>query len=119
MATHVAPVIIEAAINGMTTKRTNPQVPRTSDEIASDALRSIEAGAAIIHTHNAELAVGPDRAAELYLESWQPVLKARPNAILYPTLGFGGTIEERVGHQAILAEKGVPAEAAELLDLPS
>ncbi len=107
MATNVAPVMIEAAINGMTTKCTNPHVPRTSDEIASDALRSIEAGAALIHTHNAELAVGPDRAAELYLESWQPVLKARPNAILYPTLGFGQTIEERVGHQAILAEKGV------------
>ncbi len=41
------------------------------------------------------------------------------HAILYPTLGFGQRIEERVGHQAILAEKGVPAEAAELLDLPS
>ncbi len=102
-----APLIIEAAINGMTTKQMNPNVPRTSDEIASDALRSIETGAAIVHTHNADLAVGPERAAELYLESWQPVLKARPDAILYPTLGLGQTIEERVGHQAILAEKGV------------
>ena len=107
MATNVAPVIIEAAINGMTTKLMNPNVPRTSDEIASEALRSIEAGAAIVHTHNADLAVGPERAAELYLESWQPVLKARPDAILYPTLGFGQTVEKRVGHQAILAEKGV------------
>jgi len=101
------PLIIEAAINGMTTKEMNPNVPRTSDEIASDALRSIQTGAAIVHTHNADLAVGPDRAAELYLESWQPVLNAQPDAILYPTLGFGQTIQERVGHQPILAEKGV------------
>ena len=33
------PVIIEAAINGQTQKDANPQVPHSSQEIASDALR--------------------------------------------------------------------------------
>src|SRR5215472_9351653 len=46
-----APVIIEAAINGATTKERNPNVPRTPDEIATDALAAIEAGAAVIHNH--------------------------------------------------------------------
>ena len=100
------PVILEVALNGMTTKEQNPNVPRTSSEIATDALQAIEAGAAIVHTHNAELLVPPEQAAQLYLEAWQPVLEAYPEALFYPTLGFGKSIEERVGHQAILAGQG-------------
>ena len=100
------PVILEVALNGMTTKEQNPNVPRTSSEIATDAVQALEAWAAIVHTHNAELLVTPEQAAQLYLESWQPVLETHPEAIFYPTFGFGKSIEERVGHQAILAEQG-------------
>ena len=45
------PVIIEAAINGVTTTDTNPHVPREPAEIAADALACLAAGAAIIHNH--------------------------------------------------------------------
>ena len=45
------PVIIEAALNGQTQKDANPHVPHSSEEIARDALRCLEAGAAIVHTH--------------------------------------------------------------------
>ncbi|MEE9609056.1 MAG: 3-keto-5-aminohexanoate cleavage protein, partial [Myxococcota bacterium] len=92
------PVIIEAAINGQTPKQLNPNVPRTSQEIAQDALRCIEAGAAIVHTHITDIAVPPARAAELYAEHFQPVLEACPDALLYPTLGFGTSIEDRFAH---------------------
>jgi len=45
------PVIIECAINGATSKATNPHVPSEPSEIAADALACMEAGAAIIHNH--------------------------------------------------------------------
>jgi 3-keto-5-aminohexanoate cleavage enzyme len=42
-------VIIEAAINGATSKTVNPNVPVTEDEIVADALACFETGAAIVH----------------------------------------------------------------------
>jgi len=100
-------VIIEAAINGATTPDRNPHVPRSPAEIAADALRCLAAGAAILHNHNADFTVDGGEAAALYLEAWRPVVAARPDAILYPTVGFGATIEERYAHEPILAETGV------------
>ena len=47
----MTPVIIEAAINGVTTKQRNPHVPQAPQEIAADALRCVAAGAAIVHNH--------------------------------------------------------------------
>jgi uncharacterized protein (DUF849 family) len=43
------PVIIEAAINGVTSKLENPKVPWSAEEIAHDAQRCFAAGAAIVH----------------------------------------------------------------------
>ena len=83
------PVIIEAAINGATTKERNPNVPRTPEENAADALAAIEAGAAVSHNHIDLGGLGEAVAAERYLEGWRPVLAARPDALLYPTVHFG------------------------------
>ena len=44
-------VIIEAAINGVTSKARNPHSPLSPDEIAKDALECLEHGAAIVHNH--------------------------------------------------------------------
>jgi len=101
-----APVIIEAAINGVTTPDRNPHVPRTPAEIAADAVRCLAAGTAIVHSHNADMAVDGARAAALYEEAWRPVLRQRPDALFYPTVALGGTIEERYAHVAVLAEAG-------------
>ena len=38
------------------------------------------------------------------LEGWRPVLAARPDAILYPTVGFGGDVVQRYAHIPILAD---------------
>jgi uncharacterized protein (DUF849 family) len=99
------PVIVEAAINGATPVERNPNVPRTAEEIAADALRCIEAGASVIHTHISDIGVEPARAADLYLEHYLPILEARPDAIVYPTIVFGVDVEARVGHFPILVEK--------------
>jgi len=83
------PVIIEAAINGATTKERNPNVPRTPEEIATDTLATIGAGAAVIHNHIDLGGLSEAEAAERYLEGWRPVLAARPDALVYPTVHFG------------------------------
>jgi 3-keto-5-aminohexanoate cleavage enzyme len=86
------PAIIEVAINGATTKERNPDVPRTPDEIATDALACFEAGAAIIHNHIDLTGISEAEAAERYLEAWRVVLAERPDALWYPTVHFGTTM---------------------------
>ena len=101
------PVILEVALNGPTPKRANPNVPRSSRELVADALACLDAGAAIVHTHLDEPAATPERATELYLEHFEPILARRPDALVYPTVGFGGSFEERMAHEPALAERGV------------
>ena len=87
------PVIVEAAINGTTTKARNPNVPRLPDEIADDARQCLEHGASIVHNHIDVVAVPGEEAAARYVEGWAPVLAARPDALLYPTTNFGPGVE--------------------------
>lgn len=101
------PVIIEAAINGVTAKSQNPHVPVEPDEIAADALACLEAGAAIVHNHIDGFGMPGGAAAERYLEGWGPVLAKRPDALLYPTTNAGATVVESYAHIAPLAEAGV------------
>jgi uncharacterized protein (DUF849 family) len=97
-------VIIEAAINGQTSKERNPHVARTPEEISADALACIEAGAAIIHNHIDRSGLTEVEAAERYLEGWRPVLAARPDALLYPTVHFGPPLSYE--HLVPLAQSG-------------
>jgi len=100
------PVILEVAANGVTTRAQNPAVPREPKEIAEDALACFAAGAAIVHTHTHDPALPPVEGAALYLEAYRPILARRPDALLYPTVAPGPTIEPRYGHTALLAEAG-------------
>ena len=54
-------VIIEAAINGATTKARNPNVPISADEIVADAHACFDAGASIVHHHLAADRLSGDR----------------------------------------------------------
>jgi uncharacterized protein (DUF849 family) len=105
-------LIIEAAINGGTPKSRNPAVPRTPEEIAEDAVRCVDAGAAIVHNHNDEpvIGAGPTHDSEPYLLAWRQILAQRPDTILYPTMGSGGPgtdVRARYSHIEKLAEAGV------------
>ena len=93
-------VIVEAAINGTTTKERNPHVPRQPEEIASDALACLAAGASIVHNHVDKVMVPGPEAAARYVEGWTPVFAARPDALLYPTTNFGPGVEGAYSHMA-------------------
>ncbi len=100
------PVVVEAAINGGSTKARNPHTPITPEEIATDALACIAAGAAIVHNHVEVVMVPGAEAAARYLEGWAPVLAERPDALLYPTTNFGPGVEGAYAHIEPLAASG-------------
>lgn len=100
-------VIIEVALNGGTRRSRNPHVPITPTEIAADALACIEAGASIVHQHDAEGGVSAAHTAQQSLAAYEQVLAVRPDAILYPTATFLDPVTERWGHHRPLAAAGV------------
>lgn len=105
-----APLIIEAAINGATTKDRQPHVPRTTAEISGDALACLAAGAAIVHHHTDDGLFTARHATEPYRDAWTAIRARVPDAILYPTMGGGGphtTIRERYAHVEDLADLGL------------
>jgi len=103
----MTPVIVEAAINGATPKARNPSVPTAPDEIAREAVACMQAGAAIVHNHIDDFSLGGTEAAERYLAGWRPVVRERPDAILYCTVALGGGVEARYSHVPPLAASGL------------
>jgi 3-keto-5-aminohexanoate cleavage enzyme len=102
----MTPVVVEAAINGGSTKARNPHTPIAPEEIAADALECLAAGATIVHNHVETVMVPGAEAAARYLEGWTPVLAERPDALLYPTTNFGPGIEGAYAHLEPLAATG-------------
>jgi len=104
------PLIVEAALNGATPQAIQPHAPRTTEEIVATARACLDAGAAIVHHHNAEGLGDARHEAAPYVAVWRAVLGTHPDALLYPTMGSGGphtTIAERYAHVEALADAGL------------
>jgi 3-keto-5-aminohexanoate cleavage enzyme len=106
-----APVIIEAALNGVTSKARNPLVPITAEEHAQEGIACIDAGATVIHTHTEHLTAPVEDVVDEYARAYRAILAARPGAICYATTGVGRTIEERYRHVELLADQGLTRAA--------
>ena len=103
-----APVIIEAALNGITSRRHNPHVPVSPEELAAAAIECIDAGATIVHTHTqdpAAPATEPDRGVRRAATA--PSSQNGRGTILYPTTGLGTTVADRYAHVGMLASEGL------------
>jgi uncharacterized protein (DUF849 family) len=101
--TSEAPVIIEVAVNGVTTKARNPEVPDTPQAVAEDAVHCLDEGAAIIHSHTTQMGMPSAAAAEEYATIFRLIRAERDDGILYPTMGGGSNISERFDHHLPLA----------------
>lgn len=97
------PVILEAAINGMTSKEKNASAPISADEIRKDALLCYDLGATIVHAHNSDIALTGREAADDYLKAWRPLLAERPDALWYPTLTASPDMPSKLEHIELLA----------------
>lgn len=101
------PLILEVAVNGMTTPAINPAVPRTPDQIVADALACLEAGASIIHCHIDDAKLGVDATVAVYGDIFSRVLKEFPQVLIYPTWRAFDSAEERHAHLPPLAARGL------------
>jgi 3-keto-5-aminohexanoate cleavage enzyme len=80
----------------------NPHIPYTPDEIAEDAARCREAGAAIMHVHARLPDGGRTNSPELYAEITRKV-RAKSDILVHTTLGNihnTGSDEKRLAHVA-------------------
>lgn len=92
-------LILTAAICGAeVTKEHNPAVPYTAKELADEARRSADAGAAIIHLHVRYDDGTPTQDRERFRECIAAVREACPDVIIQPSTGgaAGMTDEERL-----------------------
>ncbi len=101
------PLIIEVAHNGSASKKHNPNVPRSPDEVAADILECLEAGASIFHSHLEDYTLYGQAAADQYSAAYKQVLAKRPDAILHATGTMAPTLEDRWTHIGMLADAGI------------
>jgi 3-keto-5-aminohexanoate cleavage enzyme len=96
-------MIISAALTGViATREQCPAIPYTPKEIADEALRAADAGAAIVHIHARTPEGGPDWSVETFSEIFAEV-RARTDVIInFSTGAVGIPPEERIAHIRML-----------------
>lgn len=106
---------LEAALNGPWTRAVQPNIPITVEEIVTDGVACAEAGAAMIHVHAFDPQTGRQKDDwEIYARIIDGI-KARCDALVYPTVPFPGAVKgpdgmgaaERFSHTAELARRGM------------
>ncbi len=104
------PLVIEAAINGSTSKEVNPNVPRTVEEIVATTLACVDAGATIVHNHNDEPNFGEPsvHSADPYEAAWSQIWETRPGLLMHPTTSGERTsvVADRFSHIEELHRRG-------------
>jgi uncharacterized protein (DUF849 family) len=95
----VSKTVISAALTGvLATREQCPAIPYTPKEIAEEALRAADAGAAIVHIH----ARTPEGAANWSIETFAEIfaeVRARTDVVInFSTGAVGVPPEERIAH---------------------
>lgn len=86
-------VWLEVAVNGPWSRRHQPNIPITADDIVRDAIACAEAGAAIIHMHANDSVTGRQRDD---YEIYAPIIeriRAAVDVVCYPTIPFAGSVD--------------------------
>jgi uncharacterized protein (DUF849 family) len=92
-------VVITAALTGVLARRDLcPAIPYTPAEIAEEAQRAAEAGAAIVHIHARTPDGGPDWSAGTFLEIFKEVRRRTDVIVNFSTGAVGIPPEERIAH---------------------
>jgi uncharacterized protein (DUF849 family) len=96
-------VVITAALTGaLTTRKQCEHIPYTPVEIAEEARRCADAGAAVVHIHAREDDGAPSFSVEKYRQIMDEVRKRSEVIINFSTGAIGIPMEDRVGHIARL-----------------
>lgn len=97
-------VIITAALTGVAANRKQcPAIPYTPAEIAEEARRAYEAGAAVVHIHAREDDGSPSHRVAVYRAIMEETRRRCPVLLNFSTGAIGIPAEERVAHIRELA----------------
>ncbi len=100
------PMVITAAMVGAeTTREQTPHLPITAEEIAEDAARCREAGAAMVHLHVRTPDGRPSQDAELFRAAIRAIRK-RTDVLIQTSTGgaVGMTVDQRCGPLTLTGE---------------
>ena len=93
------PVVISAALTGVLATRDQcPAIPYTPVEIAEEAKRAADAGAAIVHIHARSPEGGPEWGVETFALILSEVRARTDVMVNFSTGAIGIPVEERVAH---------------------
>ena len=93
------PVVISAALTGvLATREQCPAIPYTPKEIADEAKRAADAGAAIVHIHARTPEGGPDWSVDTFAEILSEVRARTEVMVNFSTGAVGVAAEDRVAH---------------------
>ncbi|QQR81999.1 MAG: 3-keto-5-aminohexanoate cleavage protein [Deltaproteobacteria bacterium] len=96
---YVQKVIITCALTGVLAKKEQcPAIPYSPVEIAEEALRAYNTGAAMVHIHARTPEGGPSWESSIFGEIKNEIVKRCPVIINFSTGGIGLSIQERVIH---------------------
>ena len=107
---------LEAAVNGPWTRKNQPAIPVSPEEIAADCIACAKAGAAIVHFHPYDVATGLQvDTTDAYAEVIERVREVDESVIIYGTLPMAGlpnvsgamSPAQRFAHVKGLAERGL------------
>jgi len=76
---------IEVALNGAWTRRLQPRIPVTADEIVREGVDCVRSGAAIVHAHTLDPQTGRQNNDVENCTAFISGIKAQVDAIIYPT----------------------------------
>ena len=93
------PVVISAALTGVLATRDQcPAIPYTPREIAEEAKRAADAGAAIVHIHARTPEGGPEWRVETFAEILSEVRSRSDVIVNFSTGAIGVPVEQRITH---------------------
>jgi 3-keto-5-aminohexanoate cleavage enzyme len=98
MSAHPPMVITAALVGAETTREQTPHLPITADEIAEDAAKCREAGAAMVHLHVRNPDGSPSQSPELFRAAIRAIRK-RCDVLIQTSTGgaVGMSVDERCG----------------------
>ena len=76
---------IEVAVNGAWTRKVQPNIPITAEEVTKDGVACIKAGAAIVHAHTVDPDTGKQNSSPDNCFAFMDGIRSQVDAIVYPT----------------------------------
>ena len=104
-------VCVEVALNGAWTRRVQPRMPITPDEIIAEAVACAEAGASVVHFHAYDAASGEQTTELDVVAGILEGIRARADVIAYPTIRYLSNPQQIQPDAGQLRNAHVPALA--------